>query len=176
MCSKNSPRKKASKIWKKKLKKLSRNSSNSCELLEVDGRELVEFVKHQIALRLNRRVDPDLSHVGVAPILVITYHSHLDHEGSNGILADVLDGNDDPSRRLAQVDDFDFVEVVEVRSSSDADSWRRVGLVELVIAVNVDLADGRLSGKLNINQVWQLAIWLPISLHRIVSKLFHAKS
>lgn len=64
----------------------------------------------------------NLPHVRVTTVLVVADHSHLDHESSNRILADVFDGNDDPPGGLAEVDYFDFVEIVEVSAAADRDS------------------------------------------------------
>lgn len=96
-------------------------------------------------------MDSDLSHVCVAPILMIADDRDLDHERSDRILSAVLDRNDNPATRLAKVDYFYFVEIVEVSSAPDGDSGWRVRLVELVIAVDEDLADCRLARELNVD-------------------------
>ena len=96
-------------------------------------------------------MDPDLSHMRVPAVLVVAYHSDLDHESSDRILARILHWNDDPAGRLCQVDDLDLIEVVEVSSTSDGDPRWSVGLIELVIAVNEDLADRCLPTELDVH-------------------------
>lgn len=74
-----------------------------------------------------------LSHVRVSPVLMIADNGDLDHEGSNGIFSDVLNRNDDPAGWLTQVDNFYFVEIIEMRSASDGNSRWCIRFVELVV-------------------------------------------
>lgn len=127
--------------------------SDRGKLLELHRRELADLLQSQVLLGLHRRVNADLSHVGVSAILVVANDSDLDHEGTDGVFSDVLDRYDDPAWRFAEVNDLDFVQVVEVSSAADWDSRRSVRLVEFVVAVDEDLADCGLAWELNVDQV-----------------------
>lgn len=121
-------------------------------------------------------MDPDLSNVRVPSVLVVRDHSNLDHESTDRFVAHVLDRDHHPPGGLIEVDYLDLLQVVEVRARPNRDAAGRVALVQFVVRVNVDLVDGRLSLELNVDQMRQLAIRLPIRVHAIVSQLLNPKA
>ena len=67
-------------------------------------------------------MNTNLSHVSVSAVLVVADDCDLDHEGPNWIFADVFDGNYDPAGWFTEINDFDFVEVVEMCAATNGDS------------------------------------------------------
>lgn len=94
-----------------------------------------------------------LSHMSISAILMIADNCNLDHESANGLLSDVFDRNDNPSRWLCEINYFDFIEIIEVSAASNGNARRCVGLVELVITVNIDLAYRSLAMKLDVHKM-----------------------
>lgn len=71
---------------------------------------------------LSWAVHLNLPHVCIPTILMIAYHSYLNHECSDGPVVQVFYGNHNPTTRLIQIHHFHLLKIVEVRASSNADS------------------------------------------------------
>lgn len=71
-----------------------------------------------ISLLVDGRVNSDLSHMRIAAVLMIGDHSDLNHKCADGILSDVFNWYDNPAGRFAEIDDFDFIQIVEVSSAT----------------------------------------------------------
>jgi hypothetical protein len=127
------------------------------------------------ALFLNGAVNLDLPHVGVAAVLVVTSHGNLNHEHSNWLVSDVFYGDVDPPRRLCQHDNFDLLQIVKMAPHPDRDATGGVALIQLVIRVNVNVADRGFSLELNVDEVGQLSVGLPVRVITVISQLVDSK-
>lgn len=59
-----------------------------------------------------------------------------------------------PTGRFRQVNDVDFLQIIEVRARPNGNAIRRVAFVQFVIGVDVDLVDRRFPLELNVDQMW----------------------
>lgn len=116
-------------------------------------------------------MQPDLTEVSIAAVLMVRHHGHLEHVSPDGLVSEVLDGHGNPARRLGQLEDLDLLQVVEVRTGPDGDPARRVALVQLVVRVQEHVTDGLLGPELDVHQVGQLTVALPVRVHALVSQL-----
>ena len=118
----------------------------------------------------------DLPQVGVSALLVIGHDGDLHHEGPDGSVVHVLERDDHPARRFGQLEHFDLLQVVEVGSCAHADLGRRVGLVELEVGVDGHVGQGRLPPELDVDQMGQLSVGLPVRVECAVSQLIDPES
>lgn len=111
----------------------------------------------------------------VPPVLVIANDRNLDHERAHRNVTHLLNRDAHPARRFAQVHHLDLLQVVKVRPTADRDPARCVAFVQLVVGVDKDLAYRRLARELDVDEVGQLAVRLPVRLHRVVAQLLDAE-
>lgn len=106
------------------------------------SRESLKLVRKKLSWGMRSRwpkhvlgwtVNLYLSHVRIPPILMIAYYRDLDHERSDWSFVHVFDRNNDPPTRFVQIHYFDFLEIVEVRSSSDTYSKNTIDLHVILI-------------------------------------------
>lgn len=130
----------------------------------------------RIGCPLRWRMNPNLPHVSIAPILVITDHRNLDHKRPHRNVPHLLDRDAHPAGRFAQIHHFDLLQVVEMGTATDRYPARGVAFVQFVIGIDVDLTYRRLPGELDIHQMGQLTVGLPVRFHRIVPQLLDAET
>lgn len=146
--------------------------SKLLELYRTKRSELFQRIGRQV----RRRMYPNLAHVSVAPVLVVTDHGNLNHERPHRDVSHLLDRDAHPAGRFAQIQHLDLLQVVEVRSAADRNPARGVALVQLVVGIDVDLTYRGLPGELDVYQMRQLPVRLPVRFHRVVPQLLNAES
>lgn len=127
-------------------------------------------------LTLDRSMDADLPHVGVPSVLMVRDHGDLQHEGAYGLDVPILDGYLHPAGGFGEIHDLQLLQIVEVRAGAYGDPGGGVAFVQLVVGVDVDLADVRPLVELDVHQVRQLPVRLPVRVHDVVSQALHTKA
>lgn len=158
-----------------RVKLFQSNLPYRAELLKFDRTKRSELFQ-RIGRPFRRRVDPNLPHVRVPPVLMVANDGNLDHERPHRNVPYLLDRDAHPAGRFAQVHHFDLLQIVEMRPAADRNPARCVALVQLVIGIDIDLTYRGFPGELNVDQVRQLAVRLPVRFHRVVPQLFHAET
>lgn len=145
--------------------------------MKVNRSELAKQLQRIVfALASAGGVDSNLAHVSVAAILMIGYYGDLQHKGAQRLDVAILNGYLHPAIWLGQIDDLKLLQIIEIGAGAYGDPRWRIALVQLVIGIYVDLADVGALVKLYIDQVRQLAIGLPVSVHYIVPQTFYTEA
>lgn len=144
-------------------------------------------------------MDFNLSDMSVSSVLMVAKNSYLNHESPDWTIMNVFKWDTNPSIRLIKFYHFNLLKVVKVGTGSDGDpaiskkfntkvtimkhvmskkkssrtlkhvpAWA-IAFVNLVVEVNTNIPYGGLSTELNVDQMRQLAIRLPVGVHAVIS-------
>ncbi len=111
-------------------------------------------------------IDFDLSHVGVAPILMVGQGCNLYHKCPDRSSFRVCEGNPHPAAGFPQFKQFDLLKIVKVISGPDGYLIWCVALVGFVVCVYANAVDCCFPAELDVDQMRLATVRLPICVWR----------
>lgn len=100
----------------------------------------------------------------IPAILMVTDYRNLQHKCPYRLLPHIFYGNTDPPTRLTQIHHFYFLQIIKMCAGPDGNPTWRVTFVEFVVGKEINVTDGRFSRELDVDQMWQLSVGLPVGL------------